>query len=622
MDPITMMVASVGMQFFSNYKNNAKSKELQQKQFDFQKAALDHDFERARILQADSAKLALELENEVHQQRLEDIQHNYDDVLHNFATGFTIKNWPINVLPFVMRGESFGSLFAGMSKSISVHCIFTPSNCTWFNTLFYDDIDLQLESEMNNNWNAQSTHPVVYYGGGWNRRERVMVGNRPKVIPSIIDLDDIDLIYTKLKSVPTVVITPYFDTKLYFRVRLWGMGDNKDSYRIEVSDNNAANGQFCFTYEYEKDVEPEQTEVYLNTSVSEFVQYLESLVGAIVDKYFWNFYGVCPLLPFIKNDNSIPKLVKDNATHSIQILEGFSKETILQRTKEEIIELVQSMFSLLKVDAVKLSLIKRIFNAYCSLRIGPGYQHFNNWNDALSCSSFSYDDLYIFTILKERLSDLITSEAESFKNIVSSTIRHIIKTHDCKINETLPYITICDFIQRSINILHSGEDDTLCIEINTYCNIISSYFLSSKVEIDGIDMYDRYNVSTTGFLVPQEIFERNNMKFKINKRNINNLLNKLSLNCDKNILQTTLSIDIIKKLCDTMIDNIEECTLYFREAIPSSYLNEEDFNIIDNLVLIKVENINNEIRERLIYVNDFDNELKGYLLDTNILTIQ
>ena len=72
-DPITMMVASIGMQFFNNYANSKKNTEIQKKQREFQKAAAEHDFERMRKLQAESAKLALELEAEVHKERVEDI---------------------------------------------------------------------------------------------------------------------------------------------------------------------------------------------------------------------------------------------------------------------------------------------------------------------------------------------------------------------------------------------------------------------------------------------------------------------------------------------------------------------------------------------------------------------
>ena len=170
MDPVTMMVASIGMQFFNNYANNKKNKEIQTQQREFQIAAQLHDFERMRKAQSEAAKLAMELEVDLHNDRIKDIESSYDIWLENLAHSFTINNWPLNVLPFIMKGESFGSLITGTSKSISMHCILTPSNCDWFNEYFYDDLDMRVEAAMNNNWNAQSTHPIVYYGGGWNKR--------------------------------------------------------------------------------------------------------------------------------------------------------------------------------------------------------------------------------------------------------------------------------------------------------------------------------------------------------------------------------------------------------------------------------------------------------------------
>lgn len=291
-----MMVASIGMQFFNNYANSKKNEEIQKKQREFQKAAAEYDFERMRKLQAESAKLALELEAEVHKERVEDINKNYDDLLDNFAHTFAIQNWPLNVLPFVMKGESFGTLFNGTTQSVNMHCIFTPSNCEWFNKNFYDDIDLRLEAEMNNKWNAQTTHSIVYYGGAWNKRSEV----KGISYPNIVDLDDIELLRTQLEDVPVVVITPYFDDWLHFKVRIWGMGKDSDvPYKIDIPHGNEIEySQRIFSYDYHIN-NTELTEDFENTTIEEFVPYLECLIGFIADKYFWEMYDIAPKLPSI-----------------------------------------------------------------------------------------------------------------------------------------------------------------------------------------------------------------------------------------------------------------------------------------------------------------------------------
>lgn len=297
MDPFTMMAASIGMQFFNNYANNSKSKEIQAQQREFQMAAAVHDFDRMRKAQAAAAKLALELEADVHKERLEDIEKSYDSLLEKFANDFAISNWPLNVLPFIMKGESFGSLFGGTSKSICMHCIFTPSNCQWFNEYFYDDLDLRIEAEMNKNWNAQSTHPVVYYGGGWNRRQNRQNGTS---IPSSIDLVDIELLKTQLKQIPTMVITPYFEPYLYFKVQLWGMGKNLPTpIRIDIPHGEIDSLKRIFSHDYCKDDKPNNTDDLFNTTMEEVVLYISSLIGFVADKYFLDFYGRAPMLPTI-----------------------------------------------------------------------------------------------------------------------------------------------------------------------------------------------------------------------------------------------------------------------------------------------------------------------------------
>lgn len=307
MDPITMMVASIGMQFFNNYANSKKNTEIQEKQREFQKAAAEHDFERMRKLQAESAKLALELEAEVHKERVEDINSNYDSLLENFAHSFTIQNWPLNVLPFIMKGESFGSLFNGTAQSINLHCIFTPSNCDWFNEMFYDDIDLRLEAKMNNNWNAQSTHPIVYYGGGWNRRSLKHGVSQP----NLIDLDDIGLLETHLKNIPVLVVTPYFDPWLHFRVKLWGMGkDCELPFRIDIPHGNIEKQKRIFSYDYNKETKVEMTDDFLNNTIEELVSYLESLIGFVADNYFWTMYKTIPHLIDIKKMEILPNTIQ------------------------------------------------------------------------------------------------------------------------------------------------------------------------------------------------------------------------------------------------------------------------------------------------------------------------
>ena len=399
MDPIAMMVASIGMQFFNHYANSKKNEEIQEKQREFQRAAAEHDFERMRKLQAESAKLALELEAEVHKERVEDINNNYDALLDNFAHSFAIQNWPLNVLPFVMKGESFGTLFNGTTQSVNLHCILTPSNCEWFNREFYDDIDLRLEAEMNNKWNAQTTHPIVYYGGAWNRRSM----NRGISVPNVVDLDDIELLRIKLKDVPVVVITPYFDPWLHFKVKLWGMGkDSEAPYRIDIPHGNSIKySQRIFSYDYHKD-DTELTEDFENTTIEEFVPYLECLIGFIADKYFWEMYNISPKLPSILEKNTnIPLLLKPTIINRYKVLpcEEMDSLTSINKNLKYLKDILNGVHIYSKEENCKI--LCQLHNKFINIIGGKDNLDFSNLNILKEIKRLSLDTSLCNTVQTE-----------------------------------------------------------------------------------------------------------------------------------------------------------------------------------------------------------------------------
>ena len=337
--PLTVMslsaiAASISAQFFNSWQSNKKSKELIARQREFQRAAQEKDFVRMRRIQQEAEQLALDLENEVHQQRLKDIESNYDEIIEDFAKQFTIKLWPLKVLPFVMRGESFGSIING-TKSVALHCILTPSNCNQFNRAVYQDIDLRLESLCNHHWNAQSTHPIVYYGDSWRKSE--------------LDLDDIELLHTQLKNIPTVIITPYFSPNLYFKIKLWGMGKYYN-FNINIPNDK-------FSYEYKKGMEyfPKNeipVDDLYNSTIDEMVPYLESLIGFILDQYYWSFYGIAPMFPSLfksLDDYRETGLLNNFKDDYIKILsqELTQNGITYSHNKEYILSLYEGIYSIL-----------------------------------------------------------------------------------------------------------------------------------------------------------------------------------------------------------------------------------------------------------------------------------
>lgn len=312
-DPISlsMMLGSVALNFITNSKNSKKQAEKQAAQKEFQRAQAEHDFQRMREAQERAIQLNKEIEAELHAQRLEDIESNYDDIIDQIAKDKVIKNWPITLLPFVMKGQRFGSFIGSGIQSIVMHCILTPSNNKWFNENIYKDLDYQVQAYINDKWHSHSTHPVLYHGGGWKNAKE-------------IDLNQIDQLRTCLKSVPTMVITPYFDVDtslLYFRISIWGMGKNQE-IKLQPQSNDV--GKRIFSYDYVcGQLPPENADEYdfKKTTLEEFVPYLVCLIGFMADRYYWSAYHIPALLPSVFGALT----VDDNGTFAKDLLSYISK---------------------------------------------------------------------------------------------------------------------------------------------------------------------------------------------------------------------------------------------------------------------------------------------------------
>lgn len=622
MDPITIMVASIGMQFFNNYANNKKNEEIQAQQREFEKAAAVHGFERMRKAQAAAAKLALEIEAEVHQERVEDIENSYDTLLKDLAHDFTISNWPLTVLPFIMKGESFGSLFGGASKSISMHCIFTPSNCQWFNEYFYDDLDLRIEAEMNNNWNAQSTHPIVYYGGGWNRRQ-----NKPNglSIPSIIDLDDIALLKNKLKQIPTMIITPYFDPYLYFRVQLWGMGeDSNNPFRIDIPHGEIESKQRIFSNEYNKDCQQELTDDFFNSTMEEFVPYIEKLIGFVADKYFWNIYGVEPIYPEIAHRQKL-LYFDDSERRNLfkNLIESADKNLIVAHGAIKLFNVIRQSIDV-KDEAYNYNLIVDVLCRVCNSKTEDDICHPDNLYECLICGYWGMEDI---PFLKD-----IISIIETFHNInskelyktLSSLVQKIISDNDKSISHFFPYVSLRDFldyIQKNINGDLQAED-IVVLDLFPNDKIVSVCFSRTNKDSNSPNPAQKYNYRIDGFLVPMELKEKSPKRLKIKRGNIQSFMDKISLDCDTNLFQMEISMNIIVKYCEELIENIKQCSLSIKNGIPDDVTKNIDRNLLDNLIFCEIEGWNNERVRQIFYYDDMDDDLKKKFLVTNNLIIQ
>jgi len=568
--PWTMIAASIGAQLFNSWQANKKTEELQARQREFQRAAQQKDFDRIRQLQRETAQLALEIEADVHKQRLEDIEANYDDIVKQYSTEIAIKKWPLKVLPFVMRGESFGTFFNG-TKSIALHVILTPSNCDRFNEAVYTDIDLQLEAACNQHWNTQSFHPIAYYGGAWRK--------------SSLDLDHVDLLKTQLKNVPTIVITPYFSPNLYFKVQMWGMGKDTE-IKIELPHD-------LFSYDYEKDMNYSPKDEspkgdLIDTTIEEFVPYLKCLIGYIADHYYYSMYNIAPRLYICHNSISANKVCLP-----------FS-------LKDEIHSWFQTVYN------------KRL-----------GYSTKTKMNEIGDCAKynlFEWDDLSTLLELKSIIEkgeyeNELYEEYTIVKNAINDLLKQNTLNPECLI-EQYNYLSLDELYQNILSLETPYKDSStiLYLEFSIKDRIVSIYYDSSRVVIDGVDYYHRYNYKIDCLLVPAELSRKKIKRIKLSTKDIDSYINSLKGECGNNFFYRELTLNEIIAFCNSLHKKIKKCELIRGQEL-GTVINDVTYWKEQHLLYCNIE-CHDENYVQMFYYDSLDIELSRMFEDATNLILE
>ncbi|WP_307768631.1 SEL1-like repeat protein [uncultured Bacteroides sp.] len=284
---MTMILTNVGLQIFNNWRSSRQNKQLQQKREEYESAARVHNTQRMWQLMREGQELTRQLEEERHQQRLEELKNDVDNLLHKLAYSATINNWPLSVLPIVMKNQALGNLLANQEEKIALHCILTPSNYQEFNRIVFPRIEEKLDVYCSQNWSVLTDHPILFYSGAW----------RTGLAPTEIQIDSMHL---ALGNLPTLLITPYFrptDGKLVFQLRTWGLNVlNNDFIEFEPSE---------FQRSYTSEDDYTAADGLLDEIIEDIVPYLQCLVGYMTDTYFWSSNGNSPKLPQLLTNGSI-----------------------------------------------------------------------------------------------------------------------------------------------------------------------------------------------------------------------------------------------------------------------------------------------------------------------------
>ena len=312
---ITMILTNVGLQIYNNWCGSRQNSTLQQKREEFERAARERNTEHMWKLLREGQELTMQLEKEKHDDRLKELKREVDNLLLKLTLEAAITNWPLKVLPIVMKNQAIGNLLAKQEERVAMHVIFARSNYDKFNKLVFPIIEKNLESYCNKHWSTTSDHPIMFYSGAWKAGQ-----NNPTKT-------QVDSMRTALSTLPTLLIVPYFrpsDGKLVFQLHMWGVGANSsDPFDIPEIEPKSDEFHFQRTYTNEQDYDKEVG--LLDEIVEDLVPYLECMIGYMADTYFWASSGLAPHLPLLVtngtiNTDGMKYLVSDSREYYDQLL--------------------------------------------------------------------------------------------------------------------------------------------------------------------------------------------------------------------------------------------------------------------------------------------------------------
>lgn len=383
---ITMILANVGLQIYNNWCGSRQNAALQQKREEFERAAKERNTEHMWRFLREGQEMALQLENEKHADRLKELKDEVDHLLEKLTYETTISNWPLKVLPIVMKNQAFGNFLANQEENVAMHVIFTRSNHDKFNKLVYPVVEKQLEQYCDKHWSTMTDHPILFYSGAW----------KPVVNPTDVQ---VTAMREELKNLPTLLITPFFrpnDGKLVFQLHMWGVGTNSTD-KFNVPEIEPTDFQRTFTNQDDYDNE----EGLLEEIVEDLVPYLECMIGYMADTYFWSSAGLAPHLPLLLtngtiNTDGMKYLVEETKDYYLALLDK-GVEQIPVFNDSCLLELNIGLEPFCNLDN-KRNILRQIFLEHCKKITQKSYSEIVN---AIEDVPWSLADVSFITKLLE-----------------------------------------------------------------------------------------------------------------------------------------------------------------------------------------------------------------------------
>ena len=421
---ITMILTNVGLQIYNNWCGSRQNDKLQQKREEFERAARERNTEHMWKLLREGQEMTMQLEKEKHDDRLKELKDEVDHLLERLTYEATITNWPLKVLPIVMKNQAFGNLLANQEEHVALHVIFTRSNYDKFNKLVYPIIEKELEQYCDKHWSTMTDHPVLFYSGAW----------KPMSNPTDVQ---VTAMREELKNLPTLLITPFFrpgDDKLVFQVHMWGVGPNSsDQFVVPEIEPVSDESRFQRTYTNQQDYENEVG--LLDEIVEDLVPYLECMIGYMADTYFWSSAGLAPHLPLLVTNGSINtdgmKYLVDDSREYYNKLFSDAKADDSFLMDNTLLNLSEGVLCLESFSDSR-NRLHQLFLERCSVRSS---QSFQTIEEAVDNTIWFLGDLaFLRNVLRisEGLGD--TASFQSLSTLVDSMekIDHDYQVLDCK----------------------------------------------------------------------------------------------------------------------------------------------------------------------------------------------
>lgn len=377
---ITMILANVGLQIYNNWCGSRQNAALQQKREEFERAAKNRNKEHMWRLLREGQEMALQLENEKHADRLKELKDEVDHLLEKLTYETTISNWPLKVLPIVMKNQAFGNLLANQEENVAMHVIFTRSNYDKFNKLVYPVVEKQLEQYCDKHWSTMTDHPILFYSGAW----------KPMVNPTDVQ---VTAMREELKNLPTLLITPFFrpnDGKLVFQLHMWGVGaDSTDKFEVPEIEQTDFQRPFNNQDDYDNE------EGLLEEIVEDIVPYLECMIGYMADTYFWSSAGLAPHLPLLLTNGTVNT---DGMKYLVEATKGNYESLFVEDNKNSLEQPFEDTKALSLYDGISCyyqegdqkAKLEEIFISYCSKHTA---KEFHSISECVDVNNFTKEDL-------------------------------------------------------------------------------------------------------------------------------------------------------------------------------------------------------------------------------------